>query len=343
MVGDLYFAVRNLGLGILLMMGSGLNAQQSCNNTTPGSNTGDLGCVSFTYMGQPVVYTTVRAADGNIWLQQNLGSERVAESLDDEQAYGGMFQWGRWDDGHQLRNSSVVSSPADNTPEGLQGSASFITGSPTWWASNGADDKWTGSGLTDVTETVGVDPCKAIGSGWKLPSLADWENITQAENIVSPVKAYGGNLKLPMGGYRSGSDGGFTFVGKRGYFWSSTATGIGGKYLYIGATVANASAGAPRGQGASVRCMKPQEQLGTADIRLKKNHIDVYPNPVKGILMLKSDSMIEGVKIINAIGQSVEASFSGNKINMNSLPSGLYMIELKLKNGESVVKKIIKN
>lgn len=343
MVGDLYFAVRNLGLGILLMVGGALNAQQNCNNTNPGSNAGDLGCVTFTYLGQPVVYTTVRAADGNIWLQQNLGSERVAESLDDEQSYGDMFQWGRWDDGHQLRNSSVTSPPSDNTPEGLQGTGSFITGTPAWWASNGSEDKWTGMGLADVTETVGVDPCKAIGLEWKIPSQTDWENITQAEHITSPAKAYGGNLKLPMGGYRGGSDGGFTFVGKRGYFWSSTVTGIGGKYLYIGATVANAAAGASRGQGASVRCIKTEAGLGTSDIILSKSAVNVYPNPVKGILTLKSDSMIEEVKIINAVGQGVVVSFSNDQLDMNNLPSGLYMIELKLKNGKSVVKKIMKN
>ncbi|BAP33822.1 Por secretion system C-terminal sorting domain containing protein [Chryseobacterium sp. StRB126] len=343
MIGDLSFAVRNLGIGIMLMAGSALSAQQGCNNTDPGNNVGDWGCVTFTYRGQPVTYTTVRAADGNIWLQQNLGSGRVAESLDDEQSYGDMFQWGRWDDGHQLRNSSVISPPSDNTPEGLQGTDSFITGTPAWWASNGADDKWTGTGLSDVTETVGIDPCKAVGLGWKLPSQTDWENIAQGENIISPAKAYGGNLKLPMGGYRSSSDGGFTFVGKRGYFWSSTAAGIGGKYLYIGATVANAAAGASRGQGSSVRCIKTEAGLGTSDIILNKSAVNVYPNPVKGILTLKSDSMIEEVKMINAVGERVVVLFSDGQIDMNSLPSGLYMIELKLKNGESVVKKIMKN
>ncbi|MDN3690834.1 hypothetical protein QWZ06_00375 [Chryseobacterium tructae] len=188
MVGDLYFAVRNLGLGLLLMVGGTLNAQQSCSNATPGSTTGDLGCVSFTYRGQSVIYTTVRAADGNVWLQQNLGSERVAGSSDDEKSYGDLFQWGRWDDGHQLRNSATVSSPTNNTPDGLQGAGAFITGSPEWWNSNGAEDKWIGTGLADITETVGVDPCKAIGSGWRLPSQTDWGNVVQAENIISSVK-----------------------------------------------------------------------------------------------------------------------------------------------------------
>lgn len=342
MVGNLYFVLRNLGTGILMMAGSILAAQQSCNNTNPGGNTGDLGCVTFIYQGQPTIYTTVRAADGNIWLQQNLGSERVAESVSDEQAYGDLFQWGRWDDGHQLRNSSLTSAPADNTPNGLQNLNAFITGTPEWWSANGLTDKWTGTGLAEVTETVGADPCKAIGPGWKLPSQADWANIVQAEVIISPAKAFNGNLKLPMGGYR-GSDGGFTFAGKRGYFWSSDATGIGGKYLYIGATIANASAGAPRGQGASVRCMKAESVLGTADLNLKKQAVEVFPNPVKGTLTIKTDSVIEKVKIINAVGQDVNVMFSDSQINMSMLAAGLYMIEIQLKNGKTVVKKIMKN
>ncbi|REC63197.1 hypothetical protein DRF65_05965 [Chryseobacterium pennae] len=342
MIEDLYFAVRNLGIGILLLTGSALNAQQTCTNTNPGGNPGDIGCVSFTYHGQAIIYTTVRSADGNIWLQQNLGSERVAESMDDEKSYGDLFQWGRWDDGHQLRTSSITSAPSVNSPDGLQGS-SFITGSPAWWSTNGLSDQWTGTGFSEITETVGVDPCMAMGDGWRLPTQADWADIVQAEGIHSPSKAYDGNLKLPMGGFRGSSDGGFTSAGQKGYFWSSTPTGIGGKYLYIGTTVTNASAGAPRGQGASVRCMKLASELGTSDINLKKKTVEVFPNPVKGILTVKSDSVIEGIKIINAVGQSLGNSFSNNQIDMNNLPSGLYMIELKLKNGESVVKKIMKN
>lgn len=342
MIGDLYFAVRNLGMGILLLMGSTLNAQQGCTNTNPGGNPGDVGCVSFTYHGQAVSYRTVRSADGNIWLQQNLGSERVAESVDDEKSYGDLFQWGRWDDGHQLRTSPTVSAPSVNTPDGLEG-GSFITGSPAWWSANGLSDQWTGTGLSEITETVGADPCTALGSGWRLPTQADWANAVQAEGIHSPLKAYEGNLKLPMAGFRGSSDGALTFVGQKGYFWSSTPTGIGGKYLYIGTIVANASAGASRGQGSSVRCIKSASELGTSEINLKKRTVEVFPNPVKGILTVKSDSVIEGIKIMNAVGQSVESSFSNNQIDMNSLPSGLYMIELKLKNGESVVKKIMKN
>lgn len=342
MIRDLYFAVRNLGIGILLLGANAFNAQQNCNNTNPGSNTGDLGCVTFTYQGQLVTYTTVRTADGNIWLQQNLGSERVAESIDDELSYGDLFQWGRWDDGHQLRTSSTASVPSVNAPNGLQGGL-FITGSPAWWSTNGLNDKWVGKGFSEVGESVGIDPCKAIGDGWRLPTQADWADAVEVTGIHSPIKAYEGILKLPMAGFRSSSNGSFTSAGQKGYFWSSTATGIGGKYLYIGTTITNAAAGASRGQGSSVRCMKVESELGTSDTYLKKKAVEVFPNPVKGILTVKSTSLIEGIKIINAVGQSVEASFSDHQINMNMFPSGFYMLEIKLKSGESVVKKIMKN
>lgn len=59
-----------------------------CNNTDPGTNPGDVGCVTFNYRGQLVTYATVRGTDGKIWLQQNLGSTKVATSFTDSDAYG---------------------------------------------------------------------------------------------------------------------------------------------------------------------------------------------------------------------------------------------------------------
>ena len=69
----------------------------------------------------------------------------------------------------------------------------------------------------------------------------------------------------------------------------------------------------------------------------------MYPNPTKGILMVKSDAAIEKVNVTNAVGQRMNVQFSDNQINMTELPSGLYIVELKLKNGQIVSKKIIKD
>ncbi|MGO4707807.1 T9SS type A sorting domain-containing protein [Chryseobacterium sp. 2TAF14] len=320
------------------------NTTPACNNADPGTNPGDTGCVTFTYKGQQVTYTTVRGADGKVWLQQNLGSTQVATSMVDADSYGDLFQWGRWDDGHQNRNSAIANIPSNNSPNGLNGTASFIVGSlpNAWWSSNDLTDQWSASDVSAVTSTKGADPCKVIGQQWKMPSQAEWAAAVNAEAISNPATAYNSKLKLPAGGNRSFTDGAFVFVGQRGYFWSSDASSSGGKFLYVGSTIANPSSGASRGQGSSVRCIKDVTTgLGTSDI--KRSSIGIYPNPTNGILNIKTDSDIDKVNVTNVVGQKMNVQFSNNTVNMQQLQKGVYIVELQLKNGQKISKKVIKN
>lgn len=316
----------------------------ACNNTDPGANPGDTGCVSFTYRGQLVSYTTVRGQDGKVWLQQNLGSNKVASTMTDSESYGDLFQWGRWDDGHQLRNSPTVSMPSVNNPSGLTGITSFIIGSGTsnyWWSANAANDTWSGANTSAVTSENGVDPCKAIGQGWRLPTQADWTTAVSAEGISNPATAFNSRLKLPAAGNRSPINASFTYEGQRGYYWSSEVSGSGGKYLYIGTTIANAASGGPRGQGQSLRCIKETSALGTSDIR--RVNLGIYPNPTKDVLNIKIDSLIDAVNVTNMVGQKLNVQFSNNQINLQGYPNGVYIVEVKLKNGQTIAKKVIKN
>jgi len=322
------------------------NSVPVCNNTDPGINPGDLGCVSFSYQGQQVVYTTVRGADGKVWFQQNLGSSRVATAFNDADSFGDLFQWGRWDDGHQLRTSATNSAPSPNSPEGITGgSSSYITGSSgsSWWGTHATSDAWTAASSSDVTSAVGADPCKKVGQGWRLPVSAEWVSAVNSEGINNPATAYNSHLKLPAGGNRSSSSGSFSFVGERGYFWSSETATSGGKFLYIGTAIAQPTSGAPRGQGESVRCIKDFTQLGTADVRLNAAAIGVYPNPTNGILNIKTDSVIDSVVVYNLVGQKVNVQFSNGQIDMKELAKGVYIVELKLKNGQKISKKVSKN
>jgi hypothetical protein len=315
----------------------------ACNNADPGTNPGDTGCVSFTYRGQLVSYTTVRGQDGKVWLQQNLGSAQVATSMADTDSYGDLFQWGRWDDGHQLRNSATSSMPSVNNPLGLAGIISFIIGASAsyWWNINALTDKWTGENIAAITSENGVDPCKAIGQGWRLPTQADWTTAVSSEAISSPATAFNSRLKLPAAGYRSPIDATFTYAGQRGYYWGSDVANSGGKYLYIGTASAYAGSGGPRAQGQSVRCIKETSALGTSDIR--RINFGIYPNPTKDILNIKVDSLIDAVSVTNMVGQKLNVQFSNNQINLQGFPSGMYIVELKLKNGQTISKKVIKN
>jgi uncharacterized protein (TIGR02145 family) len=229
-----------------------------CNNTEPGNNTGDLGCVSFTYMGETVSYTTVRGADGNIWLQQNLGSAAIATAMNDQDAYGDLYQWGRWADGHQKRDSETSDTVANpNNPRGAREvGGKFLISSPSWWDTRELTDTWRAENADAVTDTNGCDPCRALGEGWTLPTQDDWTTLINEEHITSAATGFASNLKLSATGYRSNTNGGFTFAGERGYYWSATTANTGGKYVYLSTSIANPSSGAPRGQGAAIRCVK---------------------------------------------------------------------------------------
>jgi hypothetical protein len=319
----------------------------ACNNTDPGNNPGDLGCVNFNYRGQSVTYTTVRGTDGKIWLQQNLGSTKVASSLTDSDAYGDLFQWGRWDDGHQLRNSTLSSTaPSPNNPSGLNsGNTTFYSAaynsSSNFWSGGATSDTWSAVNASSATATNGADPCKAIGLDWRLPTVGEIDAAMTAENISEFNSALSSHLKLIPAGMKDYS--GIFSPGTRLYLWSSSASPYAGsgQHLYISgfSTLSNS---ASRDAGMSVRCIKDVTAgLGTSEI--KKITVGVYPNPTNGILNIKTDSEISTVNVTNIVGQSLKIQYSNHQVNMQGLPNGVYIVELVLKNGQKISKKVIKN
>jgi len=225
----------------------------------PGPTPGSTGIINFTYRGQPVAYKTVRAKDGKIWLQQNLGSPQVAFHVSDESSYGDYFQWGRWDDGHQVGTSpTITGGPSLLNPSNItSGNPNFIVGQTAgtrWWGTGGlSSDTWSGSG---ATSTNGKDPCTALGAGWRTPTAADWQNLKNYEDLEGSLTAFMSNLKLPAGGDRDGY-GGFVFKGGESYYWSSTANGTYATGLFISDNTYTATLQASeRGQGYNCRCVK---------------------------------------------------------------------------------------
>ncbi len=319
----------------------------ACNNTDPGNTPGDLGCVTFNYSGQSVTYTTVRGTDGKIWLQQNLGSTKVATSLTDSDAYGDLFQWGRWDDGHQLRNSTLSSTaPSPNNPSGLNsGNTIFYSAaynsSSNFWSGGATSDTWSAVNASSATATNGADPCKAISLDWRLPTVGEIDAAMTAENISEFNSALSSHLKLIPAGMKDYS--GIFSPGTRLYLWSSSASPYtgSGQHLYISG-FSMLSNSASRDAGMSVRCIKDvTASLGTSEI--KKITVGVYPNPTNGILNIKTDSEISTVNVTNIVGQRLKIQYSNHQINMQGLPNGVYIVELVLKNGQKISKKVIKN
>ena len=67
---------------------------------------------------------------------------------------------------------------------------------------------------------------------------------------------------------------------------------------------------------------------------------EVYPNPMNNTLYINGD--VQDVTIFNAVGQQVLFVESRNEINVEDLSDGMYFVRISDKNGNSMVKKIVK-
>ncbi len=90
---------------------------------------------------------TVVSKTGRVWMDRNLGANKVATSMTDTEAYGDLYQWGRLTDGHEKRNSGTTTTLSNSdTP----GHGDFITNnsespySPFDWRSPQNNNLWQG-------------------------------------------------------------------------------------------------------------------------------------------------------------------------------------------------------
>ncbi len=248
----------------LLVCNLGMTVQAQI-QVDPGQTTGDTGTVTFTYRGNQVTYTTVRTADNTIWLQQNLGATRVATASDDTNAFGHYFQWGRWDDGHQIPTSDTdrASILSPNNPSGI------ATGSDKFYYWDGMNDWWWGAVTSASTWTAalpsatnGTDPCAALGKHWRVASTQEWEGLLTLENITNTASAFASNLKLPATGLRIFDTATMRYRdidGERfGNYWTSSVD-VDFDYplaVQILASQVMANDMSMAGNGNAVRCMK---------------------------------------------------------------------------------------
>ena len=74
---------------------------------------------------------------------------------------------------------------------------------------------------------------------------------------------------------------------------------------------------------------------------IKKSTINIYPNPVKSILNIKTDDKIKTIELYDEIGRKVKNLSKSNVINLENLSKGIYYLKIQSEKSSSV-EKIIK-
>jgi uncharacterized protein (TIGR02145 family) len=211
---------------------------------------------------------------------------------------GHLYQWGRYSDGHQYRNSTTSTdcpSEADYrtavTNYMSSGTISYDkfypnSNSPYDWISDSygsspsdaIKNRWGAGTSTDAsTPKTQNDPCPL---GWKVPSQSQWSSIfwggttdgtfdkAGAANTITKVnesstfRGYkvGDALFLPAAGYRDYSSGLLSTVGSFGCYWSSTwySNTYSFSLLFYSSNI-HLSSTTGRANGFSVRCVEDEE------------------------------------------------------------------------------------
>lgn len=180
---------------------------------------------------------------GQIWMDRNLGAQRSAYIQNDRNAFGDLYQWGRFSDGHQCRNSATTDELAEsNQPE----HDLFII------ISSGNRD-WRVSGELSMWQGVGAEnnPCPI---GYRIPTKAEWVAEIDSRSHPSLNGAFRSRLALPAAGWRN-SSGAIPAHGTSGHYWTSTVDNdrivslalFGSRALFTSQ---------PPSMGLSVRCIK---------------------------------------------------------------------------------------
>ena len=271
---DINAGIGNDALGVL--MGQFTYPYNNAGNTTtysvrdiagiPDKMFGlpDNNGVSTTHM---MLYLPMVAADGKIWLNNNLGAHyaninhasfnpaQQATGATDHLAYGSLFQWGRKPDGHELitytngstgtavNNGTTTTRPNADTAA----NALFIT-------INSGNHDWRGTTQNDAlwaTEASANNPCPV---GFRVPTNAELTTLVTSSSITNSATAASSAMKFTVPGFRSSSNGSL-YVGSFGYYWSSSVSGSYAWYSLFTSGGTNTS-DLSRALGFSVRCLK---------------------------------------------------------------------------------------
>lgn len=218
-------------------------------SNSAGSSYGERVTFTTSFGGRDnttLVVDVVNSKTGRTWMDRNLGASRAATIVNDTQAYGDKYQWGRSSDGHEKRNSTTTSSTSSSNQPTHR---SFITTftNPFDWKNPQNTSLWQGGNGAN-------NPCP---EDYRLPTIAEWDAEFLSWISSNSVGAFASSLRLTVSISRDNTNGVVYRAGSVGGYWSSIVSGTGSRYLRFDSGSATTNfANSQRAHGISVRCIK---------------------------------------------------------------------------------------
>lgn len=201
--------------------------------------------------------TVTSPTTGHVWLDRNLGASRVCDKARSEFStdleyensqsgcFGDYYQWGRYSDGHQLKDSTSTTTRSSSVT--TTNSYFVKSTSATYhydWAT--PDD----SGSIRSANWLKTNETSICPSGFRVPTISELE--AEASNLSTFITT----LNLPYAGKRDGSTANLYYKGYVGYLWSATPSNQYSKRLVFDDNGYNTTVVDVRALGYNVRCIK---------------------------------------------------------------------------------------
>lgn len=202
--------------------------------------------ITFIYNGIPVTYGIVDGQNGSKWLDRNLGASRIAQAIDDELSYGDVYQWGRFKDGHEKRNSdSTTELSLSDTPN--HGNFIINTSGKTFrdWRNPQNNGFWQQDDRINMPAP----------NGWRVPTYLEFLSERDSWSEPTSEEALNSNLKLPSAGGRENNSN-FGGLGNSGAYWTSTVDDTNAGVLNFSTTGSNLMNNIFRAFGLPIRLIK---------------------------------------------------------------------------------------
>jgi hypothetical protein len=124
--------------------------------------------------------------------------------------------------------------------------------------------------------------------------------------------------------------------------WTAPIAGSGDVTFYGAFNAVNGNS-ATSGDVVYASTLAVTEDLATGiSNNLSESTFNIYPNPVKTSFQVSSDVVIENITVFDLQGKQVaNLAEKSNKVNMESLPTGMYVVNVQI-DGKVISKKIIK-